>query len=105
MTAYHGLVHRGNLKPGEWLLVTGAAGGMGAAAIQLGKLLGANVIAAVGSDDKVDIVKKLGADATVNYSKEDMKEKVSEVTGGRMADVVYESTNLLDFTYCCSRWW
>jgi NADPH2:quinone reductase len=78
------------LKEDEYLLVTGAAGGMGAAAVQLGKLLGAKVIAAASSDEKLVVAKKLGADFVVNYAKEDMKEKISQFTNGKFVDVVYE---------------
>eukprot|EP00756_Hemistasia_phaeocysticola_P007502 Hpha_TRINITY_DN14289_c0_g2::TRINITY_DN14289_c0_g2_i1::g.22339::m.22339/K00344/qor, CRYZ; NADPH2:quinone reductase len=92
-TGYHGLVHRGQLKAGEWLLVTGAAGGMGAAAIQLGKALGAKVIAAASSEEKLAVCKQLGADATINYSGgglKTMKDEVKRITGGQFADVIYE---------------
>jgi len=90
MTAYHGLVQRGNLKSGEWCLVTGSTGGMGLAAIQLAKILGAKVIAAASSDDKLEVARKLGADYFINYSKEDLKEKVEKITNGKYIDVCYE---------------
>jgi len=89
-TAYHGLVQRGNLKSGEVLLVTGAAGGMGIAAIQLGKLLGATVIAAASTNKKVEVAKKVGADYVINYATQDMKEEVNKITNGKFADVIYE---------------
>merc|ERR1719156_374396 len=83
-TGYHALVQRCRLQPGEWLLVTGAAGGMGLAAVQLGKALGAKVIAAASSDEKLEICKKLGADYVVNYSKETLKDAVGKITGGEL---------------------
>eukprot|EP00658_Telonema_sp_P-2_P036743 TRINITY_DN26513_c0_g2_i1.p1 TRINITY_DN26513_c0_g2~~TRINITY_DN26513_c0_g2_i1.p1 ORF type:complete len:280 (-),score=67.55 TRINITY_DN26513_c0_g2_i1:180-1019(-) len=91
-TAYHGLVHRGALKAGEWLLVTGAAGGMGLAAIQLGKALGARVIAAASSDEKLAVCKQHGADAVVKYGEDllNFKSQVSEITNGEFCDVIYE---------------
>lgn len=89
-TAYNGLVHRGNLKPNETLLVTGAGGGMGAAAVQLGKHLGAKVIAAASSEEKLEVAKKLGADYTINYEKEDLKEEVGKITNNKFVDVIYE---------------
>jgi len=99
-TAYHGLAQRANIQRGEYLLVTGAGGGMGTAAIQVGKLLGAIVIAAAGSPEKLYVAKKMGADYLVNYSTEDMKEKVSQVTGGRFADVVYDNVGGEIFDKC-----
>jgi len=89
-TAYNGLVHRGNLQKDEYLLVTGAGGGMGAAAVQLGKLLEAKVIAAASSEDKLEVARQLGADYTVNYATEDLKEAVGKITNNKFADVVYE---------------
>jgi len=90
MTAYHGLVQRGQLKSGEFLLVTGAAGGMGDSAVQLGKVLGAKVIACASSDEKIEYLKQIGADYVINYQKEDMKKRVEEITNGKYADVIYE---------------
>lgn len=89
-TGYHGLVHRGQLKVGEWLLVTGAAGGMGLMAVQLGKALGARVIAAASSDEKLAVCKAAGADHLVNYSREKLKDAVGEITNGAFCDVIYE---------------
>lgn len=99
-TAYHGLVHRGRLQPGEWLLVTGAGGGMGSMAVELGKALGARVIAAASSDEKLALCTKLGADATVNYSKVDLKKAVGEITGGAFCDVIYEVVGGKIFDQC-----
>lgn len=89
-TAYHGLVQRGHLKKGETLLVTGAGGGMGSIAVQLGKLLGATVIAAASSEEKLHAAKSLGADHLINYKDSDLNKEVKDITSGRGADVVYE---------------
>ena len=89
-TSYHALADRAHLAPGETLLVTGAAGGVGSAAVQLGKAMGARVIAAVGTDEKAELIRSLGADDAIVYSKESLKDRVKELTGGAGADVVYE---------------
>ena len=90
LTSYHALVQRANIQPGETLLVLGAAGGVGSTAVELGKALGATVIAAASSDDKLALCKELGADHTINYSTESLKDRVKELTGGRGVDVVYD---------------
>ena len=89
-TSYHALKDRARLQPGETLLVLGAAGGVGSAAVELGKLMGARVIAAASSDDKLEACRKLGADATVNYANEDLREAVKRITAGKGVDVVYD---------------
>lgn len=89
-TAYHALIHRGALKKGEVLLVHGASGGMGLAAVQLGKHLGATVIATGGDDERLAIVKHKGADHVVNYRTTDFVAAAKELTGGRGVDVVYD---------------
>ena len=89
-TSYHALKDRAQLQEGETLLVLGAAGGVGSAAVELGKLMGARVIAAASSADKLDACKKLGADATIDYSKEDLREAVKRITEGKGVDVVYD---------------
>jgi len=99
-TGYHALVQRGRLKAGEWLLVTGAAGGMGLAAVQLGKALGARVIAAASSDEKLKVCKQVGADAVVNYKTQNMKEAVGEITGGEFCDVIYDPVGGDVFDQC-----
>eukprot|EP01114_Cavostelium_apophysatum_P017290 TRINITY_DN5103_c0_g1_i2.p1 TRINITY_DN5103_c0_g1~~TRINITY_DN5103_c0_g1_i2.p1 ORF type:complete len:348 (+),score=92.83 TRINITY_DN5103_c0_g1_i2:45-1088(+) len=99
-TAYHGLVQRGNLKEGEFLLVTGAAGGMGAAAVQLGKALGAKVIACASTTKKLEAVKRLGADFLIDYTKEDMKQAVDKITDGKYVDVIYECVGGDIFAKC-----
>ena len=87
-TAYYGM-QRANLQAGETLLVHGAAGGVGLAAVDIGKLYGARVIGTASSDEKLAVVKKLGADHVVNYS-DGFREEVKELTGGRGADVIYD---------------
>jgi NADPH:quinone reductase len=88
LTAYYGL-QRGRLKAGETLLVHGAAGGVGLAAVDMGKLLGARVIATARSAERLEVCKKLGADHVVDYSK-GFREEVKELTGGKGADVIYD---------------
>lgn len=89
-TTHHALKQRARLQPGETLLVLGAAGGVGMAAVDLGKLMGAKVIAAASSDEKLALCRTLGADETINYSTEDLKERVKALTGGRGVDVIYD---------------
>jgi len=89
-TALHALRQRGELKRGETLAVLGAAGGVGHAAVEVGKVLGARVIACVGSDEKLAFAAALGADETVNYAKEDLKERLKGLTGGVGVDVVLD---------------
>lgn len=88
--AYLALKHRAQLKKGEVLLVTGASGGVGHAAVQLGKLLGARVIGSVGRDEKMDLVRSFGADEVINHNTESLKERVKELTDGRGADVILD---------------
>jgi NADPH2:quinone reductase len=89
-TAYVALVPRGGLRPGETLLVHGAAGGVGLAAVELGKVLGARVIAAASSDAKLALAARMGADALVDTREPRFREAVRELTGGRGADVIYD---------------
>ena len=89
-TSYVGLAYQGRLKPGEVLLVHGAAGGVGLAAIQIGKALGAIVIATAGSGEKIAACLAQGADHAVNYEEVDFVEAVMELTGGHGADVIYD---------------
>ena len=88
-TAYHALVTVGCVQPGEWVAVLGAAGGVGSAAVELGHLLGARVVAAASSPAKLDVCRAMGADAVIDYSTEDLKERLKELTGGG-ADVVID---------------
>jgi NADPH2:quinone reductase len=89
-TSYHALKDRARLQRGETLLVLGASGGVGLAAVELGKILGARVIAAASSDAKLALCREYGADATINYSTEDLKERAKELTEGRGVDVIYD---------------
>ncbi len=89
-TSYHALKDRGRLAEGETLLVLGASGGVGLAAVELGKLMGAKVIAAASTDDKLALCKEYGADATINYTNQDLKSTIKELTNGKGADVVYD---------------
>src|SRR5437667_5608138 len=89
-TGWFGLHRRANLQAGETLLVHAGAGGVGSAAIQLGKAAGAIVIATAGSDEKVEVCRELGADHAINYKTQDFVEEVKKITGGRGADVVYD---------------
>ncbi|HEY7340866.1 MAG TPA: NADPH:quinone oxidoreductase family protein [Ktedonobacterales bacterium] len=89
-TDLHALNDRAHLQPGETLLVLGAAGGIGLAAVELGKALGARVIAAASSDEKLAVCRQYGADATINYVSEDLKERIKAVTNGQGVDVVVD---------------
>ena len=89
-TAYYALVERARLRPGESLFVTGAAGGVGLAAVDLGRHLGARVIAGIGSDDKAALVRAYGACETVNYGAESLKERIKAITHGTGVDVCLE---------------
>jgi len=89
-TAHHALVDRGHLQPAEVLLVHGAGGGVGLAAVEIGKLLGATVIAAASSEQKLAIAKSKGADHLVLYAREPFRDAVKRVTDGRGADVVFD---------------
>jgi len=89
-TGWFGLHRRAKLQPGETLLVHAAAGGVGSAAVQLGKAAGATVIATAGSDEKVAVCLKLGADHALNYKTQDFVEEVKKLTDGRGADVIYD---------------
>ena len=89
-TSYHALKDRAALQPGETILVLGAAGGVGLAAVQLAVLMGATVIAAASSDEKLAVCRTHGAAHTVNYLTENLKEKVKELTNGKGVDVVYD---------------
>jgi NADPH:quinone reductase len=89
-TSYYALKDRGQVKPGETLAVLGAAGGVGLAAVELGKLLGARVIACASSDEKLAFVRRHGADATINYARENLRDALRASTGGRGIDLVYD---------------
>jgi NADPH2:quinone reductase len=89
-TAYHALIDRGQVAPGEVLLVHGAGGGVGLAAVEMGKLLGATVIATASSDEKLEVARSRGADHLVRYDKEPFRDAVKRFTDGRGADVVFD---------------
>lgn len=89
-TTHYALQECAAIRPGETLLVLGAAGGTGLSAIELGKLLGARVIAAASTDEKLALCRARGADDTINYASEDLRERIKLLTGGRGVDVVYD---------------
>jgi NADPH:quinone reductase len=89
-TSYHALKDRADLKAGETLLVLGASGGVGLAAVQIGKAMGARVIAAASSEEKLKICRDNGADETINYGAEDLRGRIKALTAGKGVDVVYD---------------
>jgi NADPH:quinone reductase len=89
-TSHHALLDRGQLKAGETVLVLGAAGGVGTAAIQIAKAAGARVIAAASTDDKCALCRSIGADATINYTTENLRDAVKTLTDGKGPDVIYD---------------
>lgn len=89
-TSYHALVDRAQLKAGETVLVLGAAGGVGTSAIQIAKACGARVIAAASSDEKCALCASIGADATINYSTQNLRDAVKALTDGKGAEVIYD---------------
>lgn len=105
-TAWHGLVERGHLKKGEVLLVHGAGGGVGLAAVEVGKYLGATVIAAASSEEKLAVARARGADHGVLYSAEPFKDAVKRITGGRGADVVFDPVGgeIFEDSVRCINW-
>ncbi len=106
-TSYYALKQRGELKPGETLLVLGAAGGVGLAAVELGKAMGARVIAAASSAEKLQVAKDAGADELIDYSDGQLKDKVKALTDGRGADVIYDPVGGPLFDQCmrCINWY
>ena len=105
-TSYHALKQRARLQPGETLLVLGASGGVGLSAVELGKVMGARVIAAASTEEKLDFVRQFNPDATINYGDGELKEKVKELTDGRGADVIYDPVggDLFDQSCRCINW-
>lgn len=105
-TSIHALKQRGRLKPGENLLVLGAAGGVGLTAVQIGKAMGARVIAAASSEDKLAFARENGADEVINYAEGGLKDKVKALTGGKGADVIYDPVggDLFDEAMRCINW-
>ena len=106
-TSYYALKQRANLQPGETLLVLGAAGGVGLAAVELGKAMGARVIAAASNDEKLAVAKAAGADELINYSDGQLKDKVKALTDNRGADVIYDPVGGELFDQCmrCIAWY
>ncbi|MBT5719393.1 MAG: NADPH:quinone oxidoreductase family protein [Gammaproteobacteria bacterium] len=104
--SYYALKQRAQLKPDETLLVLGASGGVGLAAVELGKVMGARVIAAASSDEKLEFVNRLHPDALLNYSDGEFKERVKDLTKGRGADVIYDPVggDLFDQSCRCINW-
>ena len=90
-TSHHALRHRSRSRPGETLLVLGAAGGVGLAAVEVGKVLGLRVIACASSDEKLALCRRHGADEGINYSREDLRNRIRELTGGHGVDIIYDS--------------
>jgi NADPH:quinone reductase len=89
-TSHGALEWRGHLQPGEWLLVSGASGGVGLTAVEIGKAMGATVIACAGSAEKLAIAQQHGADHLIDYAREDLRDRVKTITGGRGVDVIYD---------------
>jgi NADPH2:quinone reductase len=89
-TSHHALRDRAALQPGETLLVLGAAGGVGLAAVEIGKVMGARVIAAASTPEKLAVCREHGADEVIDYTREDLKERTKSLTGGEGADVIYD---------------
>jgi NADPH2:quinone reductase len=89
-TSYHALVDRARLQAEETVVILGASGGVGLAAVEIAKQIGARVIAAASSDEKLNLCKEHGADEVINYSTEDLKSRIKELTDGKGADVIYD---------------
>lgn len=105
-TSFHALAQRARLQPGENLLVLGASGGVGLAAVEIGKAFGAHVIAGASTDQKLQIAKQHGADVLVNYSQGSLKDKIKELTDGKGADVIFDPVGGELFDQCtrCVNW-
>ena len=105
-TSHGALEWRARIKSGEWLLVHGAAGGVGLTAVEIGKAMGAKVIATAGTKEKLAICAQHGADYLIDYSHEDIRERVKEITAGRGADVIYDPVggDVFDASLRCVAW-
>jgi NADPH:quinone reductase len=105
-TAYHALIDRGQVRPGEVLLVHGAGGGVGLAAVEMGKMLGATVIAAASSEEKLAVAQARGADHLVLYPREPFRDAVKRITEGRGADIVFDPVGgeILENSLRCIAW-
>ncbi len=99
-TAHHALKQRAQLQPGENLVVLGAAGGTGIAAVQIGKAMGARVIAVCSTEEKLTFAKAQGADEGINYTEQDLKQAIKDLTNGQGADVVYDAVGGDAFDVC-----
>jgi NADPH:quinone reductase len=106
-TSYYALKQRAAIQPGETLLVLGAGGGVGLAAVELGKAMGARIIAAASSAEKLEAARQAGADELIDYSDGELKEKVKALTGGKGADVIYDPVGGELFDQCmrCINWY
>jgi NADPH2:quinone reductase len=105
-TSMHALKQRANLQPGETLLVLGASGGVGLAAVEIGKAMGAKVIAAASSAEKLEVARNAGADHLINYSEQSLKDEVKKLTGGQGVDVIYDPVGgaLFEEAFRCIAW-
>jgi len=104
-TNFEGLVGRARLQEGEWVLINAAAGGIGMSAVQIAKILGAKVIAAAGSQAKLDAVRKcVGADHLIDYTKPGWQKEVLKITGGHGVDVIYDPVGLIKDSLKCIAW-
>ena len=105
-TSMHALKQRGNLQPGETLLVLGASGGVGLAAVEIGKAMGATVIAAASSAEKLEVARQAGADQLINYREQSLKEELKKLTGGKGVDVIYDPVGgpLFEEAFRCIAW-
>ena len=105
-TSMHALKQRGNLQPGETLLVLGASGGVGLAAVEIGKAMGATVIAAASSAEKLEVARQAGADQLINYREQSLKDELKKLTGGKGVDVIYDPVGgpLFEEAFRCIAW-
>jgi NADPH2:quinone reductase len=105
-TSLFALKQRAQLQPGEWLLVHGAAGGVGLSAVEIGKVMGAKVIGTASTEEKLRIVREHGADEVINYSEGEFKDRVKEICGGAGADVIYDPVggDTFDQSLRCINW-
>ena len=105
-TAYHCLFQRGGLRQGEWVLINGATGGVGLAAVELAKLHGAKIIGTGGDDGKLEVVRDYGADHVINYQKGEFRNEVKEITGGKGVNLVYDPVggDVFDQSLRCMAW-
>ena len=106
ITAYHCLLQRGGLQAGEWVLINGATGGVGLAAVEVAKIHGAKIIATGGDDGKLEVVRKYGADHVINYQNGPFRDQVKEITGGNGVNLVYDPVggDVFDQSLRCMAW-